>query len=300
MRRSPGRYTLSRMLLPDPHDAGRLRPEFPIWFDALRIIASRHGGGDVRPCAGGSNVVAYLGTDRIIKLLAPQFAVELDRERIMLAACAEGGVVAPGIVGDGELEGWPYLVLSRLPGRPLDEVWPNLSRRARERLVEDLAHTLGRVHRLRPEGLDTDWSGFEAGLRATWNEKHRNRGPADSRADEAEGWRERALPQESSVVLHADLTDDNALCDEEGRLTGLIDFADARWGPRGYEVAAPIILLTKDDFALGRRFCDALPGPRLQGEDIVMFCLLHQFSPVGRFPAGGLDELAERWEPEGP
>src|SRR5436190_23457539 len=92
-----------------------------LWLPAVQVVAERHRlTGELRRPDNGSNVVFHVGEACVVNLFAPIFAGEHRTERALLAHVAGRLPVAtPEILADGELEGWPYLVLSRIAGAPL-------------------------------------------------------------------------------------------------------------------------------------------------------------------------------------
>lgn len=103
-------------LLPDPADLERLQGEAAPWLPAMRVVRERHGGGDIAPTGLGSNVLLALGDDHLVKLFPPAGAPEHTAERAALEAVhGRLGVATPEVLAHGEVEGWPYLVIPRLP-----------------------------------------------------------------------------------------------------------------------------------------------------------------------------------------
>ncbi len=51
----------------------------------------------------------------------------------------------PEIVAEGERDGWPYLVITRLAGTLGSEVWPQLAEDQKERLPRQIGETIAAV-----------------------------------------------------------------------------------------------------------------------------------------------------------
>lgn len=121
------------MSLPEirTHDDWRIeRAKREQWIAPLAAIALRHGlpAPTLSDLQSAGDIVAFAGERHVLKLTAPLFRAEQLAERAVLAALSGSVEVgAPELVATGELEGWPYMVLSRIRGVPAAEVWPDLA-----------------------------------------------------------------------------------------------------------------------------------------------------------------------------
>ena len=115
-----------RSLLADPQR---------IWT-ALEVVAARHGIPQLEHRASGGSQLVALARDHVIKIFAPMSLADHAAERTGLEA-ARGALPGdvPKLVAEGELDGWPYVVLSRLRGPELSEAWPTLPSAHRLRLI---------------------------------------------------------------------------------------------------------------------------------------------------------------------
>ena len=272
-------------LLPSIAHAGAVEPllrDAALWAPAMTELRQRHGlPGPAVPATSGSNVVFALGPDHFVKLFFPEWSREHHAERAALTG-VEGrlGVPTPAIVADGEIEGWPYLVLTRVPGRDLEEVWPTLDPAQKRDVVLSLGEAIARLGALPPEGFPGGpWPEFVELCVTRHDARCADLGlvvPPELRAH---------LPRACAAPLgpiHADLTDNNVLVDEvdgRWRVTGLLDFADARVGPRAYEMIAPGFFLTRGDPALTRAL---LAGSDCHADDLTVWSMLHLFNDPRR------------------
>ncbi|MHC4959624.1 MAG: phosphotransferase family protein [Planctomycetota bacterium] len=282
------------MLLPRVTNYDEYRPRYgtdEAWLPALRTICQRHGldPDDLRREPLGSHVVFRTG-DRIVKLFCPIWRHSLVSENAGLGAVTGCGLDTPELTGAGELEGWPYLIMTIVPGVPAISVWKELDPATRERVVTRIGETMGALHEIEPPAaLAHDWNGFLA-------ERIAGIGAQHDAAEPFRSWirarvKDFAEPTFEPVLLHADVTDDHILLSEQdGRweVTGLIDFGDAMAGHRDYEFIAPLAFYTLGEPALSRRLVEAYgldPTPEL-ADRLTTYCLLHKF--------GKLDQLLER------
>ena len=232
-----------------------------LWRPAIGEICHRHGiaaGSCVRG-PDGTHIVYYAGPSHVIKLFVPLFREDFDAERIVLRR-VEGrlGVDTPTLEFEGEVAGWPYIVMSRLAGRTLGEVWPAVEAGNRLEIVEKIGDLIARTRRLPAGefvGLSVDWPAFVARQVATAAERHAGEGVGQELLDRIPAYLASALPLLSGsfepVLLFSDVTDEHVLVSKTGGawvMSGYVDFGDAMLGQRDYELVAPAL-----DIALGDR-----------------------------------------------
>ena len=256
-----------------------------VWSPAARVIAQRHGL-ESRPWrrAGSGSHVVVLGGDRVIKLFAPFWTEDARAERLALEEL--GGRAVPEIAAAGELEGWPYLVLSFIEGDPASVLWADLDPSSRLRILGELGEFIGRTRAHRVEGLETDWVRFLEARRAASPEHHRV--PESWHPWIAERMTGLADPPFSPGLLHADLTDDHIfLVRRNGawKLSGVIDFGDAMMGHPLYEFVAPACFLTLGQPPELRHLVEAsgLVVTEDLEERLTTYCLFHQYGRLEMF-----------------
>lgn len=228
------------------------------WLPAMRIIAERHGLDSTALYAErtGTNVVFRAGDEAWIKLIAPLWPEDYDREQCGLSAMNDlDDIPAPRLLADGELEGWPYLVLGTVEGASVVTVWAGLGRKDQIDLATQIGELMARMHAVPTTGmaaLEHDWDAFMARQRTQCGARHVRRGVDAHWQVEVDRYLEAApmldAPDSEPVFLHADITDEHVLVKEQGgrwTVTGIIDFADAMIGQPLYEFAAPAVFLTQ-------------------------------------------------------
>src|ERR1700761_504191 len=97
------------------------------WLPAAMDIARSHGLASLtpRPFATGTNVVVALDGRLILKIFPPMLRSQFISERGSLRQLhGKLGVPIPEIVAEGERDGWPYLVITRLAGILGRDAWP--------------------------------------------------------------------------------------------------------------------------------------------------------------------------------
>jgi hygromycin-B 7''-O-kinase len=203
-----------------------------IWLPGILEIASRHGlsGRPVRQVLG-SHVVYEVG-GAIVKLFCPLWLMDYRAERNALRSIS--GVPIPEILAEGSIEGWPYLILSKVDGIPAGEIWDSLDSEERRSILAQLGRMMRTLHeqsRSIPEGFTDTWDAF---LRARIAGVLLHHGMPDPWSE----WITRCLgrfeePEMGRVLVNGDLTEDHVLLSEGAagwEISGLIDFGDARYG----------------------------------------------------------------------
>ena len=256
---------------------------------AVEAIASRHrlAANELSFVDRGTHLVWASGR-HVLKLFVPLWPEDASLETTMLEMVAGTALPAPQLEARGEIDGWPYVVMSRVSGEPLGVAWRTLDDGGRSRLAAHLGEAMAGLallprQRLEARGITQDALVAERVERLLADQ--RERGGGDALEIELRTFLE-ALPPlvaASEVVLHADLTDDNVLVDGD-RVTGIIDFADAFVGPWTYEFAAPACFVTRGRPALR----DAMlrgrgvePTPELIAT-IRAWVILHRYGHVAR------------------
>lgn len=305
-------------LLPPVPDAEAFNPlrKADIYRPALAAIAQRHAlDGEASRYAGGSLPVFALGDRHVVKLFPPPFRRNRDNERDALDFLAGRLAVAtPELHAADDLDGWPYLVMSQLPGRRMDEVWPSLDRARHLRLAGELGALIGELHALPAGGVTLPfaqvvWDAFIDAQRAACAERQASRGADPAWVARIPGFLDAVDlhdPREP-VFLHTEVMPDHLLVTADGRLAGLIDFEPSMIGAREYEFAAVGIFFAAGDRALLHRALEGAghaPDAAL-ARRLLAYALLHRYSHLGWYmqrmpPRPGVDSfdaLARQWFP---
>jgi hygromycin-B 7''-O-kinase len=243
------------MLLPSitGYDAYRpWRSEPSRWLPVVRDIARNHGLSRDAPhvFANGTNLVAGLGDDLILKLFPPFLRSQFVSERSALAELrGRLGIPIPEIVAAGERDGWPYLVITRLSGVVGSEVWPSLSEAERERVLAEVGAVIAEVQRVPPGSLlaiEPRWDGFMHSQIAQCHARHERLGlPQKFLAGLDDLLREAAelIPMDAPpVILVGEYIPENFLLARRGdgwHVAGLFDFGDVLTGWGEYDLLGP-------------------------------------------------------------
>jgi hygromycin-B 7''-O-kinase len=286
-----------------------------------REILARHGlaAADCARFEDGSLPVYAVGRTRVLKLYPPVYAGERAIESAALSA-VEGRlpVPTPRVEATGTLDGWGYVLMSRLAGRPLARAWGAIPARERRRLASSLGEALSALHALPvppPDVPRPDWASFVREQAGSAVERQRARGLGEPWLGRIEAFlAETPLPSVPPAgLLHTEVMREHLLA-EEGpggwTLTGLFDFEPAMVGAPDYEFASVGLFVASGEPGVLRDVLLAYGTPRHAidaslSRRFLACALLHRYANLPWYlrrvppPAGvsTLASLAEVWWP---
>jgi hygromycin-B 7''-O-kinase len=272
-----------------------------LWRPAIGAICQRHGLTEASFERGpdGTHLVYYVDSEIVVKLFVPLFGADAVAEQLVLRHL-QGGleIQTATILHQGEIDGWRYLVMTRVPGIPLEEAWsgiPSERRRVIARQTGALICHLRSVPTHGLEALSVDWSAFveEQLLTAVERQRGWNLSPRvldDIRAYLANVAHHLTAEFPPTLVL-ADITREHILVSEsKGHwgVVGYVDFGDAFVAHPDYELVAPGLDVARGDARLQR---ELLLGAGYTEEELdealrqrlMAFTLIHRFVRLGEF-----------------
>lgn len=270
------------------------------WLPIALDIARSHGltGAAPHVFSTGTNVVMALDEKLILKIFPPFLRPQFVSERGSLAQLrGRLRVAIPEIVAEGERDGWPYLVFTRLPGVFGSEAWLKLSETEKERVLVEIGQTIAEVQRV-PLGdladIEPRWDRFLSaqieGCRARHERLGLPRKFLDG-LDELLRDAERLIPLDRPpVILTGEYIPENFLLSRDSAgwgLSGLIDFGDVMTGWCEYDLLGPSGFMTA---GVPRRVRSLFEGYGYSSADInpdlkrrlMALTLLHRFSDPAR------------------
>ena len=257
----------------------------------------------------------YAADDLVLKLFPPvttwpDYRVEAQ---VLAAVAGQLPTPTPQVHAAGERDRWGYVLMSRLPGVPLDTIWEQVPAKDREVLAGQLGETIAALHRIQPPAIKdwwpADWPSFVAHQSAQCVSQQRTLGLPALWADQIPGFLDAvALPSGPPVLLHTELMRQHLLVTPDPwQLSGLIDFEPAMRGAREYEFAAVGVFLSEGDARFLRRMLLAYGYDPSQLDTalrrrFLAWLLLHRYSDLpwyfSRLPgptSPTLDALADCW-----
>jgi hygromycin-B 7''-O-kinase len=261
-----------------------LREDPARWIGVVAAIAARHAGAPTVPAGDGTVLVALLGRDRVLKLYPPFLRDHFMFERAMLGHLhGRLSLPTPRLLDSAEHAGWPYLVMTQLPGTPLDRVWPMLQQPERCAVLRTIGGLAAEVHALPPgpmPALAPRWADFLHGQRERCHARQQRTGlPAHLLARLA-SFLQGPLPEGPDVILTGEYTPFNLLHQGAG-LSAMFDFGDGLVGPCEYDWLGPLCFLAAGDAARIDAFFDGYHGrpfDRGRREALLRLLLLHRYS----------------------
>jgi hygromycin-B 7''-O-kinase len=291
---------------PTPAELDVLQGQPERWLDVARAVAARYSAAPVRAAGTSTVLVGLVGSELVVKLYAPFLRDHFDFERTMLGHL-QGRLTlpTPHLLDSGEHQGWPFLVMTQLPGITLDVAWPTLTEPQRLAALQAIGRTAAEVHAL-PLGpipaLTPAWPAFLQQQRERCHHRQQRTGlPAHLLAQLA-AFLEGPLPEPGpDVILTGEYTPFN-LMSEHGALSGMFDFGDGLVGPRAYDWLGPMCFLAAGHEARLDAFFEGYHGKpfdRALREPLLRQLLLHRYSCLpaqialpGWQQAGGFEALA--------
>ncbi len=289
------------MLLPPVPDLGAYRRVYrdeATWLPAMRAICAEQGidPATLAFAPPGTHVVFRAGPDLFIKLFAPLWRSDYPSERAVLAGLPDGpGRLVPRLVAEGQLEGWPYLVITAVRGTPLCQVWDELSVEERLSIAHQCGAFMSWLHTTPQAGLDViavDWPTFVATQTEACIEQIMDAGLDRGWVASIRAMLERVAPTPEvgacCVLLSADVTDEHVMVEQRDggwRFSGYIDFGDAMLGHPLYEFGAPGCSIVRGAPALARALLlgYGYSDPELDlglAERLTAYTLLHRYVTI--------------------
>lgn len=259
--------------------------------DALAAsIATAHAGGatPVRFDAGSVPVYA-LGAATVLKLFPAAEREQFETEAATLGFLhGKLPIATPELLAHGAGGSWRWLLMSRIRGAPLADVWPHLDPAARTDVMQQAGEALAALHALPLPGLRVTgqpWARFIAERHLHCVVRQREAGLRDPWLARIAHWLDaHPPPREGGVVLlHTEVMREHLFVEPRGerwRVSGLVDFEPSMVGLPEYEFASVGVFLCAGD---PRLLASVLKGYGLQPDrawrERVFTCLLlHRYS----------------------
>lgn len=240
----------------DAFDDWHSRPA--VWLPAALDIARTAGlpTTDITVFDTGTNLVIGLGPTLILKIFPPLHRRQFLAERASLDLLAGRlPLPVPELVTEGERDGWPWLVMTRLHGALGSKVWPRLPELAKERILTEIGSTIAAVQAV-PAGpivaLGPGWPDFIMRQVERCRARQIRLGLPEHYHDELDALlaaAPTAIPLDiNPVMLTGEYIPENFLIEERSdgwHLAGLFDFGDVFAGFGEYDLLGPSAFMTE-------------------------------------------------------
>jgi len=271
------------------------------WLPIAHDIARSHGLTCAAPhvFSTGTNLVLALDEKFILKIFPPFLRGQFASERSTLAQLrGRLRVAIPETIVEGERDGWPYLVITRLSGVLGAAAWPSLPEGDKERVLAEIGETIAEVQRV-PAGplaqIEPSWDAFMRGQIEGCRARHERLGLPQKFLDGLDELLRDAAAMLIAldgppVILTGEYIPENFLLSRDGegwRLAGLIDFGDVMTGRGEYDLLGPSAFMTA---GVPRRVRSLFGGFGYSASDItpalkrrlMALMLLHRFGDPTR------------------
>jgi len=273
-----------------------LKLNIDIFEAAAKEIISRHQLPDASLTlfSEGTNIVFAYGKHQVIKIFPPFHLDQFKSEQLVLKHLqATPSIKTPTIEHDGEIMGWPYIIMTKLEGTLLETLWETMDHSNKMIILRELGALIREVHSLSTRGLepiDCHWKQFINKQIEHCLDQHRSTGLSDALLQQIPAYIESIkalLPQiQKPVLLTGEYTPMNFLVkqiDGVWHIDGLIDFGDAMLGLPEYDLLGPGAFLIQGDKSLLKAFLAAygyLPDAMTEtlSHQLTALMLLHKYS----------------------
>jgi len=253
----------------------------------------------------GSAVVGL--TDRVVvKMMAPHDKAYSDTELTCLRTLRDAlPIPTPEVLETGDLEGWQWIAMSRLEGRELADVWPDLGGKERLSLATHLGEALAVLHGLEapPTVERLDWNAWRATRLAELVATQRRKGCPEALLEGLEPFVTKADTSAGRMGwLHTEIMLEHLLVQHTAagwRLSGLFDFEPSWVAPVDYEFSSVGLFVSSGESDVLREIMRA-SGVSASPERLFAMAMLHRYANLAwyhRRIGGPLDlsALANRW-----
>jgi hygromycin-B 7''-O-kinase len=270
----------------------------PVWLAIGAEICRRHGIPHtlITRAEHGESVVLYVEDRFVLKIYRP-WKTGFGREKLALENVVRRlELEVPEIAAEGNVEGYDYLITTRIPGRLMTRAeWLSVDRDAQIGLLHQLADGLQVLHSVDSGRIDFDWAEFVRKQAAGAVERQRSEGGNPEWLERLPSYIDenlRLIPLDGPhVFLHGDVHFGNIrIVEHHGRLkiAGLFDFADSLRGFHAYDFIAVGVLMIQGQGDLQREFfrrygyADAAINEELR-RTMMLLTIFYEWSSLRRY-----------------
>jgi hygromycin-B 7''-O-kinase len=213
----------------------------------------------------GTNIVFAYGDDTVIKIFPP-FHLDQFKSELLVLKHLQGklSIKTPKIKAEGNIFGWPYIIMDQLNGTLLETLWDTMNHDHKIIIMRELGSLIREVHSLPIFGLeeiDCHWEYFIQEQINSCVEQHRYNGLSNVLLEEIPNYldsiKDSLVKIETPVLLTGEYTPMNFLVKQKDgawHIDALIDFGDSMLGLPEYDLLGPGAFLIQGDKLLLKEF----------------------------------------------
>ncbi len=242
----------------------------------------------------GTNVVYSYDNHLVIKLFPPFHQDQFEKEQLVLKKLAgKLSVSTPILKAVGNIEGWPYIIMTQLEGTLLETLWDTLDYNNQLIIIKELGLLIREVHALPTQGLesiDCHWEKWIKTQIQQCEKRHQDHHLPIHLLQQIPNYIDQnqaaLLKIKTPVLLTGEYTPMNFLVKNiKGiwHISSLIDFGDAMLGHAYYDLLGPATFIIQGNKKLSRAFLHAYGFSDNEmnaslSQQLTALLLLHQYS----------------------
>ncbi|MFX3673867.1 MAG: phosphotransferase family protein [Paenisporosarcina sp.] len=274
-----------------------------IWDEVVRTLLEKENiqFQTISRFPMGGNIVYSIDDQMVLKLFSPfdsrEFFIETDV--IEKTDWNQIDIEVPKVLCKGTFEGWHYLIMTRVQGTLLIDVWNDLSHDERVTIATDLGKLIKQMHTLNIEvyeELDRNFDNWIMDQKKRVKNHHIKTGLASHIIDDVEDFVSSFETSSEQVLLTGEYTPFNLIVNrqkDKWTITGLIDFADCFIGEPNYDLLGPILFNFYKESGLTSAFLNSYGIDLTDAvrNRLMQLLLLHRFSNLPNYLDGEIDNL---------
>ena len=259
--------------------------------------------------SNGSLPVVFADDVAAIKFFPPVFRDAFETETKALNFLPQRTV--PKLLNSGGFENWQYVLMSRLSGHSLKDLWASLSPEQQQSACHEIGKSLRQIHDMNLSSeFDLDsWTRFLSTQKQACFARHEMLGLSEELLKQIPSFLESvSLSWPRVSFLHTEVMRDHVFFENsDGQITfqGFIDFEPSMVGAAEYDFASVAVFVSSGDRKALRSFFEGYGNlDQALNHDfrrrIMAYTLLHKYSNLKWYlqfmpNAGSLDALADLW-----
>lgn len=242
----------------------------------------------------GTNIVFAYGNHTVIKIFPPCHLDQFKSELLVLKHLqGKLSLQTPMVDDEGDIFGWPYIIMNQLDGTLLETLWDKLNHDNKMIIIRELGSLIREVHSLPTHGLeeiDYHWELFIHKQINRCMEHPRSVGLPDPLVEKIPSYlnstKDSLVKIEKPVLLTGEYTPMNFLVKQINgvwHIDGLIDFGDSMLGLPEYDLLGPGAFLIQGERSLLREFLTSYgytsnTMTSALSHQLIALMLLHKYS----------------------